>query len=73
MPEDLRLQIPKIHEVVEAYRLPKLSVQGFEADDIIATLTRRALDRGWKVVVVSGDKDLMQLVCEDVLMWDPQA
>ncbi len=72
MPEDLRLQIPKIHEVVEAYRLPKLSVQGFEADDIIATLTRRALDRGWKVVVVSGDKDLMQLVCEDVLMWDPQ-
>lgn len=72
MPEDLRLQIPKIHEVVDAYRLPKLSVEGFEADDIIATLTRQALDRGWKVVIVSADKDLMQLVGEDVLMWDPQ-
>ncbi|MFH1116998.1 MAG: DNA polymerase I [Pseudomonadota bacterium] len=72
MPEDLRLQIPKIHELVEAYRLPTLSLEGFEADDIIATLTHQALDRGWKVVVVSADKDLMQLVCEDVLMWDPQ-
>ncbi len=72
MPEDLRLQIPRIHEVVEAYRLPKLSVEGYEADDIIATLTHQALEKGWKVVIVSADKDLMQLVCEDVLMWDPQ-
>ncbi|MDQ7783173.1 MAG: DNA polymerase I [Desulfomonilaceae bacterium] len=72
MPDDLRLQIPKIHEVVDAYRLPSLSVEGFEADDIIATLTRQALEKGWKVVIVSADKDLMQLVGDDVLMWDPQ-
>jgi DNA polymerase-1 len=72
MPEDLREQIPKIHELVDAYRLPSLSAEGFEADDIIATLTRQAIGKGWKVVIVSGDKDLMQLVGEDVLMWDPQ-
>lgn len=72
MPEDLRSQIPRIHEVVAAYRLPSLSVEGFEADDIIATLTRQAREKGWNVVIVSGDKDLMQLVGDDVLMWDPQ-
>ena len=72
MPEDLRVQIPKIHEIVDAYRLPKLSMEGFEADDIIATLTRLALEKGWKVIIVSADKDLMQLVGDDVLMWDPQ-
>ncbi len=72
MPEDLRLQVPKIHEIVEAYRLPSLSVQGFEADDIIATLTRQAKEKGWQVVIVSADKDMMQLVQEGVTMWDPQ-
>lgn len=72
MPEDLRVQIPKIHDIVQAYRLPSLAVAGYEADDIIATLTRRAEQKGWDVVIVSADKDLMQLVKEGVLMWDPQ-
>jgi DNA polymerase I len=72
MPEDLRLQIPLIHEIVNAYRLPSLSVQGFEADDIIATITRQAREKGWAVVIVSGDKDLTQLVQDGVRMWDPQ-
>jgi len=72
MPEDLGVQIPRIHEVVDAYSLPSLSVPGFEADDIIATLTEQARERGWNVVIVSGDKDLMQLVGEGVQMWDPQ-
>ncbi len=72
MPEDLRVQIPKIHELVEAYRLPSIAIQGYEADDIIATLTRLAEEREWAVVIVSADKDLMQLVKEGVLMWDPQ-
>jgi DNA polymerase-1 len=72
MPEDLRVQIPKIHELVDAYALPSLSVEGFEADDIIATLVREAKQSGWDVVIVSGDKDLMQLVGGGVTMWDPQ-
>jgi DNA polymerase I len=72
MPEDLRLQIPMVHEIVEAYRLPSVSMTGFEADDIIATITRQAREHGWDVVVVSGDKDLTQLVQDGVTMWDPQ-
>ena len=72
MPDDLRQQVPKIQEIVTAYRIPSLSVTGFEADDIIATLTRQARQKEFHVVIVSADKDLMQLVDEDVLMWDPQ-
>ena len=72
MPEDLRVQIPLIHEIVDAYALPSLSIEGFEADDIIATLTQQARERGWDVVIVSADKDMMQLVGSGVRMWDPQ-
>jgi len=72
MPEDLRVQIPLIHQIVDAYALPSLSIEGFEADDIIATLTSRAKEKGWEVVIVSADKDLMQLIGPGVLMWDPQ-
>ncbi|HTY24417.1 MAG TPA: DNA polymerase I [Desulfomonilaceae bacterium] len=72
MSEDLSLQIPWIHSIVDAYRIPSLSVDKFEADDVIATLTRQARERGWKVIIVSGDKDLTQLVGNDVVMWDPQ-
>jgi len=72
MPDDLALQIPKIHEIVDGFRLPSLSVPSFEADDIIATLVKSASEKDWDVVVVSGDKDLMQLVGEGVVMWDPQ-
>jgi DNA polymerase-1 len=72
MPDDLGLQIPRIREVVEAYGLPVLASPGYEADDIIATLTAEARSKGWKVVIVSGDKDLMQVVGDDVKMWDPQ-
>ena len=71
-PEDLKVQIPKIHDLVRAYSIPTISVQGYEADDIIATLTQRASERSWKVVIVSGDKDLTQIVGPTTCMWDPQ-
>ena len=71
-PQDLIVQIPKILELVQAYRLPMLSIVGYEADDIIATLTQNARSLDWKVVIVSADKDLTQLVCDGVTMWDPQ-
>jgi DNA polymerase-1 len=61
-PEDLPIQFTLIRDVVQALNLPLLEVAGFEADDIIATLARDAVARGFDVVVVSGDKDLMQLV-----------
>lgn len=72
MAEDLRVQIPFIHRVVDGYGLPSLSVEGYEADDIIATLARQAREKDWHVVIISGDKDLMQLVGDRVIMWDPQ-
>ncbi len=71
-PQDLIVQIPKILELVQAYRLPMLSIAGYEADDIIATLTQKARSLNWGVVIVSADKDLTQLVCDGVAMWDPQ-
>ncbi|MBD5801190.1 DNA polymerase I [Azoarcus sp. Aa7] len=62
MPEDLRAQIEPLHEAVQAEGWPLLAVEGVEADDVIGTLTRLALERGWEVVISTGDKDLTQLV-----------
>ncbi len=61
MPEDLITQIPIIKEVVRAYNLPTFEMEGFEADDIIATLTKVFKDK-MEVVIVSDDKDMLQLV-----------
>lgn len=67
MPDDLRAQIAPLHEAVEAEGWPLLSVSGVEADDVIGTLTRAAVERGWEVVISTGDKDLTQLVRPGVL------
>ena len=70
MPEDLRPQIPIIKEVVRAFNLPALELAGYEADDIIATLARRFAERGLAITVVTGDKDLMQIVDERIGLLD---
>jgi DNA polymerase-1 len=70
MPPDLAAQIPMVRQVVDAFGLPSLSVDGFEADDLIATLTRRARAAGLTVVICSGDKDLMQLIGDGVSLLD---
>ena len=70
MPTDLQEQIPYIKKVVEAFKIPCLEKEGFEADDIIATVTRTLEKKKWDVVIVSGDKDLMQLVDDHVSMFD---
>ncbi|NMG75894.1 DNA polymerase I [Aromatoleum diolicum] len=62
MPEDLRAQVEPLHAAVKAEGWPLLAVDGVEADDVIGTLTRQALERGWEVVISTGDKDLTQLV-----------
>ncbi|MBI2896561.1 MAG: DNA polymerase I [Deltaproteobacteria bacterium] len=69
-PEDLVGQIERVQEVIAAYAIPALSYDGCEADDVIATLTRRARSAGLTVVIVSSDKDLMSLVGEGVVMLD---
>ncbi|MDP9120880.1 MAG: DNA polymerase, partial [Acidobacteriota bacterium] len=62
MPEDLASQIPWIRRVIEAYRIPILELASYEADDVLGTLSCRAAEAGYDVVLVSADKDLMQLV-----------
>ncbi len=69
-PKDLPQQIVRCREVFEALRLPVFAQQGVEADDIIATLVLRARKNKQRVVIVSADKDLLQLVTDDVLMYD---
>ena len=61
MDDELAVQIPWVRRVCEAFRLPVSEVPGFEADDTIATLARLAVEKGLEVVVVSADKDLLQL------------
>ncbi|MDQ6978743.1 MAG: DNA polymerase, partial [Mariprofundaceae bacterium] len=70
MPEDLAAQWPTIFEVTDGFRLPRLCIEDYEADDVIATLATRAEQQGWDVTIVSTDKDLMQLVSDKVWMLD---
>ena len=72
MPEDLRRQIPYIRRALEALRIPILEAQGFEADDVIGTLARQAAEHKHEVFIVSGDKDMMQLVTPHVKILNPQ-
>src|SRR5579863_7192247 len=69
-PDDLRPQFPLIREAVHAFDLPCLEQKGFEADDLIATYVRQATEAGATATIVSSDKDLMQLVGDDVVMFD---
>ena len=71
MPVDLGDQIPYVRRVIEAMRIPILEFPGFEADDVIGTIARRAEHAGFDVVIVSSDKDMLQLVDEHVSMLNP--
>ncbi|HLX10228.1 MAG TPA: DNA polymerase I [Thermoanaerobaculia bacterium] len=62
MPEDLASQLPWIRRLLEAFHIPVLELSGYEADDVLGTLACRAADDGYEVILVSADKDLMQLV-----------
>jgi DNA polymerase-1 len=72
MPEDLRRQIPYIRRALKALRIPILQAEGFEADDVIGTLAREAAEQHHEVFIVSGDKDMMQLVTPTVKILNPQ-
>jgi len=69
-PPDLQQQMTRVREIVEAWGMCPIEAEGFEADDIIATLVREARAAGKRVVIVSADKDLLQLVGDDVVMYD---
>ncbi len=71
-PEEFHGQIDLIIKVMEAMRIPTISVDGFEADDIIATLAAQGEAAGWDVLVVSGDRDAFQLITDKVLVLYPK-
>jgi len=71
LPEDLRPQFPLTRDATRAFNIACIETEGFEADDIIATLAFKARDAGGKVTIISSDKDLMQLVGDGVSMFDP--
>jgi DNA polymerase I len=71
MPADLAQQLPFIRRALDAFRIPILQSEGFEADDVIGTLARKAVEKGHEVLVVSSDKDMMQLVNGQVKILNP--
>ncbi|MDT8368004.1 MAG: DNA polymerase I [Longimicrobiales bacterium] len=71
MPDDLRASLAQIRRMVEAYNDPVIELEGYEADDVIGTLSLQAKTRGIESVIVSGDKDFYQLIDEDVVLLNP--
>ncbi|UCD33156.1 MAG: DNA polymerase I [Desulfobacterales bacterium] len=71
MPEDLSIQIPHIMEITKGFNIAVIEMPGFEADDLIGTFGRLAEEMGLSVVMVTGDKDFVQLVTEKSIIWDP--
>ncbi|MBP1642016.1 MAG: polymerase, partial [Acidobacteria bacterium] len=69
MPEELVPQIPWIRRAIEAFRIPMLELENFEADDVMGTLARKAAAKGWEVVLVTADKDMFQLVGDGVSLY----
>jgi len=68
MPDDLRVQMPYVRKAIEAHKIPILELERYEADDVLGTLSKKAAAAGYDVVIVSADKDLMQLVGDHVTL-----
>jgi len=69
MPDDLRVQIGRIREMVDAFHIPRLEMDGYEADDVLGTVARIAADQGLGVKIITGDRDLLQLVNERTAVY----
>ena len=70
-PEDIKKAVPYIKSIIEAYNIPVVQVEGYEADDVIGTLALNAAGKGYRVYMVTPDKDFGQLVSENVFMYKP--
>ncbi len=68
MPEDLVPQMERIRQIVDAFNIPRLEMQGYEADDILGSLAHHLADEGYGVKIITGDRDLLQLVNERILV-----
>jgi DNA polymerase-1 len=70
-PNDLVLQIPHMKKIVQAFQIPSFEMSGYEADDILGTIAKKAAASGVDVFILSGDKDMMQVVGDGVKIYDP--
>ncbi|MBE0679548.1 MAG: DNA polymerase I [Bacteroidales bacterium] len=70
-PEDIKISVPYIKRLLDAYRIPVIEVPGFEADDVIGTLARKAAEEGYTAFMMTPDKDFAQLVTDRVVMYRP--
>ena len=68
MPDELRLQIERIRELVDAFCFPRLETEGYEADDVLGTIARQAAEKGLTVKIITGDRDLLQLVTDRIVV-----
>lgn len=71
MPDGLIPQIPYIHQIVRAFNIPILLEEGFEADDLLGTCAKKAVEKNFDTVIITGDKDMLQLVSPNVSIYDP--
>jgi DNA polymerase-1 len=71
MPEDLRSNIPFIFKIIDAFNIPMFNIDGYEADDVIGTLAKKAGQNGFKTYMMTPDKDFGQLVDENIFMYKP--
>jgi DNA polymerase-1 len=70
-PEDIKSAVPYIKQIIEAYRIPVIDCPGFEADDVIGTLARKASEQGFETFMMTPDKDFSQLVSENIFIFKP--
>ena len=68
MPDELRLQIERIRELVDAFCFPRLETEGYEADDVLGTIAKQAVEKGMTVKIITGDRDLLQLVTDRIIV-----
>jgi DNA polymerase-1 len=68
MPDELRSQVERIRELVDAFCFPRLEMEGYEADDVLGTIARQAAEKGMAVKIITGDRDLLQLVTDRVVV-----
>lgn len=72
MPEDLRPQIERIRQMVDAFNIPRLEMEGFEADDVLGSIAKQAVAQGLGVHIITGDRDLLQLVGDHIIVNLPE-
>ena len=71
MPDDLRTQIDRIRQLVDAFNMPRLEIEGYEADDVLGSVASQAVDAGLGVKIITGDRDLLQLVDDRIIVTLP--